>query len=147
MDREPNSVEGPQSKGALGELLRRSDQASIGDTYDTAESLRLLQRAVRNGWGIDQDAAKKRATVERVMTVIGRSDVDDPKLQAKLDANAVRAAAVLVSMDEKDQTDYWNADKNARLDAGKLTENVAFTPPPVNQLPLPSKLLEQMDGG
>ena len=49
-------------------------------------------------------------------------------VEAPADGNAVRAAAVIVSMTKQNQDDDHLADKNARLDAGQATERIAMEP-------------------
>lgn len=55
-------------------------------------------------------------------------------------ANIVRTA---VAIEGQEQVDYWNEDKNKRLDEGKNTESFAFMPAKVNQLPLPPSLMDE----
>ena len=81
--------------------------------------VRTLNRAVDEAWPIPKDA--RPAIIERLKTVVARKGPDT-------DPNAVRAAQVLASMDATNQRDYWNADKNTRLDTGKATDRVALEP-------------------
>lgn len=88
----------------------------------------MISRAIRERWPVPD--GMKRRTLHRLAKVIRKTAVmvntkDGPvPVDGPADANAVRAAAVLVAMTGQNQTDDWNNDKNDRLDAGKATERV-----------------------
>ncbi len=52
-------------------------------------------------------------------------DQERPLRAAGVVANIVRTA---VAMEGQNQTDYWNNDKNERLDSGKATERMSVMP-------------------
>jgi hypothetical protein len=126
----PEEIE--QSRGSGGLL----DHDGIAAEKRIQEDLRTVARAVRKGWDVPlalRESIKQRiATIMEketvtVMTAEGLVSVDGPA-----DANAIRAAAVVVSMTGQDQADDHLEDKNNRMDAGKPTEVLAgvdFTVP------------------
>src|SRR4051812_7409767 len=116
-DEEPNGEQVPH--GGLGEL---QTDLLAGDTHIKSD-LRLIARAVREGWDVAKD--RRVRVVDRLMKVVDKEAVsvmtkDGPvSLDGPADSAAVGAARVLVAMDSINQTDYWNQDKNDRLDSGK----------------------------
>lgn len=92
----------------------------------------MLARAIREGWEIPK--AKRGEIVDRLLRVMEKEEVavmtkeGIETLDGPADTNAIGAARVLVAMDGQNQTDFWNQDKNERLDAGKTTENVGIAP-------------------
>lgn len=133
-----------KSAGGLGELQTDLLQARTHVQSD----LRLLSRAVREGWEIPKE--KRGTIVGRLLKVVEKEEVavmtkeGIETLDGPADVTAVGAARVLVAMDAINQTDFWNQDKNDRLDAGKSTENVALQAPPINRIALPAHLAERM---
>lgn len=115
----------PEQNGGIGGLLIADGVAA---EKRNQEDIGMISRGVRLGWGVP---AEKRPTiikrlvglVERTSVVIATTTgpVED---EHRADSNAIRAAGVLLAMDQVDQTDHWNADKNARLDAGLATERI-----------------------
>jgi hypothetical protein len=92
-----------------------------------AADINLIASAVRRRWPVPPETAAvvidrltkivQKQTVG-VMTKEGPADLEGPA-----DANANAAARVLVAMEAQNQADDHLDDKNARLDAGKATEN------------------------
>ena len=79
------------------------------------ETLRLLQRAIRNGWDIPQvivDAAPKVAG--KIMT------------ESKDNRDRLRAIEVLATMARDNVNALEKLNKVERLEAGESTENIAF---------------------
>ncbi len=84
----------------------------------------LVRRAVRDGFDISPEL--KAALVEQLAGV-----AKDPHDQRELIGAArvlVDMSRVNVALESLDQTDFWNNDKNERLDAGKATERVGIEP-------------------
>lgn len=122
----------PQNEGGSGGGLSTDLLAADGvaEAKRTQEDVAMVSRAVRERWGVK----KKDAVVDRMLGVVEKKSIKvlttDGTFEdeARADGNAIAAARVLVSMDEKDQTDHWNEDKNTRLDEGKMTERVGMEP-------------------
>lgn len=87
---------------------------SPADLAHQRADCRLTATAVRRRWKIGP--AKRDTIVTSMMSVL-EADAD-PR-------NVVAAAKVLVQMVAQNQADEHLADKNARLDEGKATENIA----------------------
>lgn len=90
--------------------------------------MNTIRRALRERWPIPEET--RSVLLERLKTIIEKPTVqamskDGPvSLDGPADANAVRAASVLVAMMAQNQADDHLADKNQRLDEGKATERV-----------------------
>lgn len=95
---------------------------------------RILSRAARENWPV---TAKEKANGVLVASEI----MSDDEVDARARIAAVKA---IVEMDRVNQSDYWNADKNARIDAGQATENIQYQSPPIQQLPLPPHLASKV---
>ncbi len=83
----------------------------------------LVRRAVRDGFAI---APKVKEDLVQQLVAVSK----DPKDQRELIGAArvlVDMSRVNVALETLDQTDYWNDDKNKRLDAGKATERFDAT--------------------
>lgn len=106
-----------------------------------ADDLKLVGRAVREGWMPSKEIRKD--IMERLSVIIKKPTCDvmtkqgPVALDGPADTNAIRAASVVVGMTGQDQTDHWNADKNARLDDGKATERIEGVEFVVPGLPKP----------
>ncbi len=97
----------------------------LSDSHHIKADARTVAKAVRLGWGVQ----KKDAIVTRLHEIVEKKSVTGMDAKGEkvddartADSHAIAAARVLVAMDQVDQTDHWNADKNERLDEGKLTE-------------------------
>lgn len=105
----------------------------------------MIAKAVREGWGVRKEL--KDQLIERMAEIVQTKAVPVPdsmgNVHDRVDVannHAIAAARVLAAVDQVDQDDYWNADKNTRLDEGKSTENVQFAAGVINRLPLPESL-------
>ncbi len=129
MSEEVHTSDSTGERGSGGLLSHAGD---VAQTKREQEDIRLVSRAVRHGWKVPVD--RRPAIVERLVGLVERTSVTVSTMagpvedQSRADSNAIQAAKVLVDMDGKDQTDFWNQDKNDRLDAGKMTENNGFMP-------------------
>ena len=99
----------------------------LNDPHRTAEDIRLVNRAVRNRWGIKP--TERAEVVERLMRVVRKESVtamnkqgEAVELDGPADAAAVQAAKVIVAMEGQNQSDEHLDIKNGRLDEGKPTE-------------------------
>lgn len=99
-----------------------------GPANRTRSDINMVRRAVREGWPIPTE--KRGDVTGRLLKIIDKQAVsiltEDGvvEVEDRADTNAIAAARVVVQMDSINQTDYWNYDKNERLDAGKPTERV-----------------------
>ncbi len=87
----------------------------------------LLQRAVKERWPIP--AAKRVEIATRLIAIVEKTgqtilDAEGNAVEVSNERNQTAAARVLASMDALNQADDHLHDKNARLDAGKVTERV-----------------------
>lgn len=116
----------------------------LDDPKVMRKDLKMLKSAIAHGWAVPEEM--KAAALKRILhvlekpTITAMSEIGPVNLDGPADATAMRAVGVLVQMTGQAQEDYWKADTNSRLDAGKLTGNIAFQPGAVNQLPLPQSL-------
>lgn len=91
-----------------------------------SDDMRLIAKAVRNRWDVPEPM--RQLLKQRLTEILAKREVSvmtqegPAMMEAPADANALRAAAVLVQMEAQNQADDHLADKNARLDAGKPTE-------------------------
>lgn len=117
------------AKGGKGDGVRRGDTLLAepeNPRAATQSDLNLIRRAMRERWAVPADV--QQLAVERLKMIIQKPTVttmtqEGPaSLDGPADANAVRAASVLVAMSAQNQADDHLADKNSRLDAGKPTE-------------------------
>lgn len=81
----------------------------------TRSETRLVGRAIKKRWQISE--AKRQEIVDKLCDI-----VTGPKANNR---NRIGAARVLATMEGQNQADDLATDKNERLDAGKLTENIA----------------------
>ena len=126
-----------------GELLPHDDGVPRGD-------LRKIEQSIRNGWPIP--IQRRKALIERMCEITERRTLQVPSSDGSMierpdlaDSHSIAAARVLVAADQVNQTDYWNADKNDRMDHGKATDVHQFQPGKVMQLPLPQSLMDKPD--
>lgn len=102
------------------------------DPHRTPSDINLVSRAVRERWSIPAD--RRGVVVARLLEIVEKRTVDvmtkegPASMEGPADSNANAAARVLVAMEGQNQADDHLADKNARLDDGKPTENVASAP-------------------
>lgn len=118
------------------EILHKDDDKPRQD-------LRLISRAVREGWPIP--AEKRAALCARMAEIVQTRTIQVPDVDGVFHdradvaaSHAIAAARVLVAADAVNQTDYWNSDKNDRLDAGKATERNALEAVILRQAIIPS---------
>jgi hypothetical protein len=101
----------------------------------------LLRRAAREGndypgkrWHVPPEFKKATGpALERALTV--SANIEDPAKAVGAVCDVIRTAAIL---EGQNQTDFWNQDKNDRLDQGKATERlggVVVDVPAMPQLP------------
>jgi hypothetical protein len=90
----------------------------------------MVRNAMRH-WPKRWRGLNKAKKQEFVDSLTEANETARRQLQAETPAAALAAASAVASivrtavmMEGHNQTDYWNADKNARLDAGKATERV-----------------------
>lgn len=111
--------------------------AVLVDAHRTKSDINLISRAVREGWNVPVEG--RAIVVRRLLGVVAKTSVDvmtkegPANMEGPADQNAVAASRVLVAMDAVNQTDYWNQDKNERLDSGKATERVGIAPVVIEQ--------------
>lgn len=96
------------------------------DVHAIKESAAIAKRAIRERWPVDPaimarviaraDALVQKST-RTVATAMGPVEVD-------ADDGAIAAMKVILTANAQNQIDDHVEDKNARLDAGKATENV-----------------------
>lgn len=121
-----SSVNSTRGSGGLSTDILKSE--GVAAIKRTAEDIKLVQRAVRNGWNVP--AENRQPVIKRLVGIVEKTECtimtkEGPvALDGPADANAVAAARALIAMDQVDQEDHWNAEKNARLDEGKPTERV-----------------------
>lgn len=113
------------SDGGLGLIdSLREDKTKVAD-------LRLIRRALRNGWDIPERMIRNLPEImaeiveQKTTTVL---DAEGNQVEISNARNQVAAAKTILEADRLNQTDFWNQDKNDRLDAGKLTENTGVVP-------------------
>lgn len=106
---------------------RGGGSIALDDSLSDSKNINLLRRAVRENWAVD---AKIKADGVRYACDIAATSDDD---RAR-----IAAVKTLVEMDRVNQTDFWNADKNERIDNHKATEVIQYQAPTVNILPLPA---------
>ncbi len=96
------------------------------DIHAIKESAAMAKRAIRERWPVDPEIMKRviaradalvQKTTKTVATQMGPVEVD-------ADDGALAAMKVILAANAQNQADDHLADKNARLDAGKATENV-----------------------
>lgn len=106
--------------------LPEASASPLVQPYETAADTRMIARAIRERWPVSDDM--KVLIMKRLAVIVGKAGVtvhsgeDSYVAEAPADANAVRAASVVVQMTAQNQADEHLADKNERLDAGKATE-------------------------
>lgn len=129
--------------GGQGEGLQT--ELATGNDHRLSSDLSMIRRAIREGWPIPPD--KKTAVVSRLLGIVDKTQIEvmtkkgPAWMDGPADANAIKAASVLVAMSAETQRDIHAEDKNARLDAGKATEAVQYQAPPIHELPLPPHLI------
>ena len=103
----------------------------LGDDDHIRGDARLVGRAIRKGWNIDEDMRKLLkeravATLKKTLVATGQYDDQGNAIMSEhyADTNALKAGALILQMDGMDQADDHLDDKNKRLDEGKATENV-----------------------
>lgn len=126
MDNSPNNPASPQIPTGQG-------QSSIDATQETDRA--MIRHAVRNWprrWAGLDDEFKRQVVKDLGMASDHARTLPDPIAAAQILVSVAKTAAM---MEGQHQADEHLADKNARLDAGKLTENIAgqvfVIPPPV----------------
>src|SRR5690348_1656042 len=107
----------PDTIGGLGEMLA-GDRTKVAD-------IKMVQRAIREGWEMPPNARKEAGKLlmeiaEQRTARVQNSDGD--AVEVSNARNQVAAIKALAELDKINQTDYWNQDKNDRIDAGKATE-------------------------
>lgn len=90
-----------------------TDSGILADPHHAAQDAKLVARALRNRWPIPEHMRPK--IVNRLVD-IATASTDD--------GDAIKAAGVLRTMDADNLTAEIEAEKNARLDAGKPTQAV-----------------------
>lgn len=112
----------PKSVKAKEERLARSDRDSgdngklLTQPLHIPKDARLLERAIRNRWGIRNRLKKK--VIHRLETIIDKVTVDvmtkagPYASDGVADANATAAARVLVAINGQDQADDFEETKN-----------------------------------
>lgn len=91
----------------------QTDSGLLADPHHAHEDARMVARALKNRWPIPDHMRPK--IVERLV---------DIATQSPDDSDAIKAASVLRTMDGDNLTAEIEAEKNARLDAGKPTQAV-----------------------
>lgn len=115
----------PNPEGEGGEIALLSDVGLHGVKNDC----KLITAAIKHGWPVP--VGTRRTAVARLTSIIRKPTVTVPCGESFFDSayhadgNAIAAARVLVAMEGQNQADRHIDDKNARLDAGHSTENVA----------------------
>ena len=108
----------PRPRGDPGKLL--------DDAAHTGQDAQLIRRAIRNRWPIPERLkAQVIATMGEIVTMS-----DDNR-------DRIAASKVIAQAEGQNQVDELAEEKNARLDAGKATENVVahvFNVPPPREL-------------
>ncbi len=143
------SLESKQAESSRGEGELQTDLLDT-DKRRLRGDLRLITTAVRKAWPIPE--AKRVEIVDRLLEVVAKREVavmtkDGVEiLDGPADANAIGASRVLVTMDSLNQADFWNQNKNERLDAGQSTENIAYRPAPTYDLPMPPDIAKRLTG-
>ncbi len=123
------TAQGDGVGGLSTDILQNS---GVGERQQNLRDVRLISRAVRDGWGVP--AGKRKAVINRMVGLVEKTvctimtAVGPVAVEAPADQLAVAASKVLVDIDKVDQTDYWNNDKNERLDSGKATERMSVMP-------------------
>jgi len=90
----------------------------------------MAQMAINRGWDVSPEEkaiikARALKIVKKEVVIAGFDKEGNPLVSDKAaDENAIRASSLFVAMAGQDQADRHLEDKNARLDAGKSTENV-----------------------
>ena len=93
-----------------------SDDITIGSNPKQVQpDAKLVQRAIRQRWNIPDKT--KDAIVERMSGFVSDPLIDPDR--------ATAAARVIVVAEGQNQADDHLREKNARLDEGKATENIA----------------------
>lgn len=106
-----------QETGGLGEMLA-GERTKVAD-------IKMVQRAIREGWEMPPRARKEAGKLlmeiaEQRTATVQNSDGD--AVEVSNARNQVAAIKALAELDKINQIDYWNQDKNDRIDAGKATE-------------------------
>lgn len=118
-----------ENLGGLGESLISEDRTKVAD-------INLIRRAARERWPIPE---AKRALASQILMRIAETDtvtiVNDEgnSFEVNNARNQVAAIRALAALDTINQSDDHLADKNERLDSGKLTENHGFMPAIIEQ--------------
>lgn len=100
----------------------------LSDDKRIASDAAMVRKAVRLRWPIPDDRRTK--IVDRLVSIVEKTTVDVPVKDGVFDSayhadgNAIAASRVLAAMEGQNQTDEQQADKNARLDGGLLTESI-----------------------
>lgn len=93
-----------------------SDEITIGSNPKQVQpDAKLVQRAIRQRWPIPEEVRK--AVVDRMAGFVADPLIDPDR--------AIAAARMIGVAEGQNQADDHLRDKNARLDEGKATENVA----------------------
>jgi len=90
-----------------------ADSGLLADPHHAHEDARLVARALKNRWPIPDHMRPK--IVDRLVDIATASPDD---------SDAIKAASVLRTMDGDNLTAEIEAEKNARIDAGKPTQAV-----------------------
>ncbi len=119
----------------------------LEDAHHLRADAQLLSRAIKQRWPVPPE--KRGTIIEKLVKVVEQEsttviDSEGNPIEITNARNQAACARVLVAMDALNQSDDQLEDKNKRLDEGKTTENVGFTPAPVNQLALPKHIADKM---
>lgn len=104
--------------GDTGGLLTSKDPREV------KKDLKLVERAVRNGWGIKRKnmiVRRLQAIVEKTHVSVATKTGGTVEVDGPADSNAIAAARVLVAMNGQDQADDHLAIKNGQPDNGSST--------------------------
>jgi len=90
-----------------------NDSGLLADPHHAHEDARMVARALKHRWPIPEHMRPK--IVDRLVDIATASPDD---------SDAIKAASVLRTMDGDNLTAEIEAEKNARIDAGKPTQAV-----------------------
>ncbi len=90
-----------------------TDSGLLADPHHAHEDARMVARALKHRWPIPEHMRPK--IVDRLVDIATASPDD---------SDAIKAASVLRTMDGDNLTAEIEAEKNARIDAGKPTQAV-----------------------
>ena len=123
--------------GGQGEEVRDPTEL-LSDVTRVASDCKMIGRAIREEWDVPMD--RRKGVINRMLRIVDKETVQIPTKDGTFDSeyhadgNSIAAAKVLHAMVGTNQADRHLADKNARLDSGKATENVGVVklsvPPP-----------------